>query len=708
MDYNIEINSKNGFIFTLVTQLFMFGVLLFSSINVNIPLLRQCIGFVYLTFLPGFFILKILRVKGLSLVEKVLYSVGLSISFLMFLGLIMNTLYPILGIQKPLSPLLLMVTILLTVFVLYLLAYIRNRNLSCSYSIKVSNSTLLLLTLPFLAIFGAYLVNLYNINMLLFILIIIISVIPLFVTFFNWPKKEVYPLLIFVLSFCLLFHWSLISMHLVGSDIHYEYYFANLIIMDHHWIPTISNNLNAMLSVVILAPIYSNILHMDLTWVFKVVYPLIYALIPVGLYKVFQNQVNKKIAFLAVFYFISITPFFAEMTQLARQEIAELFFVLLMLLMLDKHIDRFKKSVLFILFGFSLVVSHYGLSYIYILLLVMVFVILWILPKFTNRLKNSRHNTIKPNISLTFMLLFSVFAISWYMYVSSSNALNTIVHIGSNMVTTILEDFLTSQNVQGLSMLTYKYSILHNITKYFYIISQLFIVVGIFKLSSKLKFTEDYKAFSIASVVLLVFCLTMPYFASSLNTTRLYHISLFFLAPFCVIGFIYIFKLINHIFKQEVISTKTILRLFSIFLMVFLLFNSGLIYEIGNDEPSSIALHSVNDKNFDFPYYNTKEIKSAIWVVNNIKNESLYTDNYGKYILNEFLPINNVKTFNDHFNSHENSLLYLRQNNVNNNCVKLIKKDNTISNTEKVSLSKYTFYFNKVYSNGGSDVYEHN
>ncbi len=52
------------------------------------------------------------------------------------------------------------------------------------------------------------------------------------------------------------------------------------------------------------------------------------------------------------------------MTALARQEVAELFFVLLILLLVSKEMNQRIQSALFIVFGLSLVVSHYGLFYI--------------------------------------------------------------------------------------------------------------------------------------------------------------------------------------------------------------------------------------------------------------------------------------------------------------------------------------------------------
>src|SRR5665647_1505751 len=71
-------------------------------IILDIPILRQVFGFALLTFLPGFLIIRILRF-GKNSLEKTLFLIGLSVSFLLFVPLLMNFVYPPLGISRPIS-----------------------------------------------------------------------------------------------------------------------------------------------------------------------------------------------------------------------------------------------------------------------------------------------------------------------------------------------------------------------------------------------------------------------------------------------------------------------------------------------------------------------------------------------------------------------------------------------------------------------------
>ncbi len=263
---------------------------------------------------------------------------------------------------------------------MWVLCYIRDKDFADPSYIDIgdvlSTPVLFLCLVPFLTVLGTYLMNFYHNNILLIILIILLAIISLLIVFDKFIPKNLYPLAVFVIAISLLYHNSLISMYIWGWDTHHEYYLSNLVIANPLWDSTIPYAVNAMLSIVMFSPIVSSICNMSLTWVFKIIYPLLFSLVPLGLYRVFQKQIDDKIAFLSCFFFVSLFMFYTEMLQLARQQIAELFFVLLILLMIDKNMDKTKRAFLFIVFGVSLVVSHYALSYIYMFCLISAWLIL--------------------------------------------------------------------------------------------------------------------------------------------------------------------------------------------------------------------------------------------------------------------------------------------------------------------------------------------
>lgn len=641
----------------LAIQLALWGVIGLDVVSVEIPILREFVGFVYLTFIPGIIILRILKLHKLGNIETLLYTVGLSIATLMFTELLMNTVYPLFGISGPISIMPLIITISVVVLIFCVICYVRDKDFSDPSFIDVgavsSPPALFLCLIPFLAIFGTYMVNFHHNNILLLFLIIIIALIVVLIGFNKFIPKNLYPLAVFVIAISLLYHRSLISVYLWGSDIFTEHYVSNLVIINSYWNPTTPGMVTAMLSIVMLAPAYSNICDMSITWVFKIIYPLLFSLVPLGLYRVFQKQTNEKIAFLSCFFFVSLMTFYDDMLSLARQQIAELFLVLLILLMIDKNMNKIKSSFLFIVFGVSLVVSHYGLSYIYMLSLIAAWLLLVLAEnpeiqklkdkfysKFS-RYKNKEFisnphssNTEDRTISSTFILLFIVFTLAWYMYVSSSSTLNAIVHIGDHIATSIFTEILNPEAAEGLDMIVREtVSPLHSVTKYLHLIAQFFIAVGVLTLLLKrneMKFEKEYVAFSVVNFALCLAGIAIPYFASALNTVRLYQITLIFLAPFCVIGGTTVFKVISSTIRTSWTnkSARSSLKGLSVFFVILLLFNTGFVYELADDYPASISLSS--DKVLAFRrIIHEQDMTGAEWLVVHGKNSTtVYADDY--------------------------------------------------------------------------------
>ena len=684
---------KNFLLVVLSLQLALWGAIGLDTVELQIPVIRQFIGFVYLIFIPGITIFRILKLHKLGDIETILYTVGLSTATLMFIGLFMNTIYPLLGISRPLSLTPLVITISVVVLILCVLCYIRDRGFSDPSYIDVkdvlSPPAMFLWLIPSLAVFGTHLMNFYYNNILLMFLVVIIALIAVLVAFDKFITKNLYPLAIFVIAISLLYHKSLISTYLCGCDIQTEYYFSNLVKMNAVWDSTIPSNINAMLSITILMPIYSIVTNMAITWIFKIVCPILFSLVPLGLYCVFRKQTNDKIAFLSCFFFVSIHPFYCDLTESIRQQIAELFLVLLILVIIDRNMDKMKRSFLFIVFGASLAVSHYGVSYIYMFCLISAWLILVLaenpeIQKLINNLsfkfgKKGEEFAISLNplsaknnrtISSTFVLIFISFTLAWYMYVSSSSAFNTIVQIGNHIASSIFTDFLNPAAAEGLDIILKEtLSPLHNVTKYLHLLSQFFIFVGVIALILKregMKFEREYAAFSLMNFVICVGGIALPYFASALNVTRLYHVTLVFLAPFCVIGGITVFKVLSRVVMAswtEQRVRRSSLRALSVFFAVFLLFNSGWVYELAKDNPTSIALNNT----IDYSRFNDREFYGANWLGSKSPSSSLYyADGYGRLLLYEFVDRHFVRIFwNTTIKIQKDSYVYFRSLNTN-------------------------------------------
>ena len=735
----------------LAIQLVIAGLIIVPiTLGFDTPvLLRQVVGFVYLAFIPGVIILRILRLHNLGTVKTLVYSVGLSLAFSMFIGLFTNTLYPYIGIPEPLSTFLLTITITAAVVILCIIAYFRDRGFSNPTRLQVkgilSPPVLFLVLLPILSILGTSLVNYCQSTTLLLLLIAIIALVPVMIAFNRFIPSRLYPLAVITIAIALLYHQSLISTYFIGTgDIHWEYYLSELVRGSSYWDATFPSACNAMLSIMMLPTIYSNLLNIEAVWVFKAIYPLFFSLVPLGLYQVYKEQTERKIAFLSVFFFMSFTTFFTEMVSLTRQQLAELFLILLLLVMLDKKMGMTKRAALAIIFGASLVVSHYGLSYIFILYILVAWIVLkgftlisskrgWYAnpgSTETTSIKSTNtplgfSNTI---ITGTFVGLFIVIALAWYMYIASSSAFYSIVYVGEHIYTGVYTEVFDPAARDPVILLALGLGALEintlqrQIALVLQYITQFFIVIGVIQLITlivrrKTKFEPEYITMVFGSTIIILMCILLPYFASSLNMTRLYHISLIFLAPVCVLGGLTVFRGILRPFKfasPHVASSSLHTKLFLLLLIPYFLFNTGFTFQVTGDVPSSIPL---SPDTFSHLITHEQDIAAAKWLSTMPGSASVWGDYCAYHLLyyDGFFPKGRANYFRPSFDDEgeigvdetkidDEGAIYLSYGNVAQNRIWVFSRSEKERIYKPVALenTEFPLYRNKIYDNGCS------
>lgn len=698
-------------------------VAVYLVVFLDIPVARQIIGFLYLSFIPGMILTRVLRLHKLETLETILFSVGLSIAFLMFIGSLMNGLYPFIGISAPLSTLSLIVTISVCLTVmLYVVSYVdKDFSSSIEGNLKI-RSSILLLFLPLLSVFGTLSVSYLHNNYALLLMMMFISVL----VFACVSKKLVfptsYPLTILMIALALLFHTSLFSSRLIGADIHLEYYVFDLAKGNSFWqhiIPSATlttSTYNSMLSITVLPSIYAHILNVEGVWVFKVIYPIIYSMVPLGLYQICKKYIYKEqgnldaktkkrniVAFLGVFFFISGFSFYTEMPAVARQEIAELFFILLIFVMFNKKIDLSKRRILFIIFCASLVVSHYGLSYIGMLFISSAWLSLLFMKGATARVNETLTGTL---VALYFLTIFS-----WNTFVSGSASLETFTEYGKRVFTHFFTDLFNPQtrhpDVLKFLGAGQHLSIGHQIGRIVFYLTVLFIVICVIRLVIERKETEfdrKYVLMSLSSFVILSMCVILPYFAG-LNMTRVYHITLFFLAPLCVLGGDTAFQIMSKVIPI-LKHTNIRLILVSIVLVAYFLFQIGFVYEVIGDVPMSFSLSAdrMDKLVFDSYYIYEKEVYGARWLSNyKFVSSNVYADYIAKHhVLTSYamIPQTYIHELSNTTETIEGTYVYLRRLNVVDDLVS--GKYDMWNITEIPSLLNLK---NKIYSNGGSEIY---
>jgi len=700
----LSINSQ--FLLSMLFLQFTLDV----AVLLDIPVVRQIAGFLCLTFFLGLITLKLLKFDKLDSLELVLFSSGFSIALLIFTGLLVNEFSFMLDIKYPLSLLPLLTILSMLILTGGVLVYSKSITVEILKDEPLQKLSLIIIfsCLPILGIIGAIYMATHGNNIILLFMIILISVLFIVSILFNKAvPSNMYPLTIFTFAIALLYHSSFISNYIIpfGSDVTGEFLVFRIVETSARWSSTSLSSMglwygrqNAMLSITILPTIYKAILNIDPSWVFKMLNPLIFSLVPLGLYQVWQTYIGKKYALISVFLFISFEPFYTEMLGLNRQMIAEVFFVLLLVTLLKKEIKPVNRVISFMIFSFALVTSHYALAVIFLFFISSVLISLFILKRPSK------------NITVPMVVFFFVVMFVWYIYTSNSAAFNSILEYG-NYVYQQLSDFFnpTSRGeevLRGLGIAESP-SIWNTISRIFSYFTQAFIVFGFVGLTinrTKIRVQNEYFVFTVIAMVLLMMLILVPGLANTLKMTRFYHILLFFLAPLCVVGAEFIVKLLT---KQE--KEFIVYALLLMILIPYFLFQAEFVFEVVKSDSWSIPLSKYRMNVLllygHYGYVDTFSAYGAQWLSQNmdVKNTEFYADEsalvnvltmYG--MIYEGNSLSNVTIVTD------NSVVYLSTLNV---VHEVIPFGSFLWNTSEVS--SIFDNLDTIYTNGGSEIRSH-
>lgn len=719
------INKFCAFIITI--QMAFLGLIVCNFIDFQILYITQVVAFIYLFMIPGLLIIRLLRLYTIEIPELLLFSVGLSIATIYFVGLLVNSLV-IINIPNPLSMIPLALAFGMINSTLLLVSYLYTKDIKEDKKIKITlpdlingkfNSVYILLLIPFMAVVGTYFVNYHSNNILLLIMIIYICVIIFLNEFYKIIPKKIYPLMVFSISISLLLHNSLITSYIVGFDIHTEYYFYKITEIESFWnnelIDESGLNVHRMLASTILPTVASVLLNIDGTWIFKIIYPFIFSLLPVGLYHLFKKLTEERTALLSALFFVSIYVFYTEMLCLPRQMIAE-FFLGSLLLLLVSNLNSIKFKFLAITFLFCLTVSHYGTTYFYIALLILSYVVM---VTFNTLYKSiSERKSDNYLFKLSFITIFAAFIIIWYVYISPGTIFDSIVYLFDKIIENFSADLL---NTRATNIVTRQATLfLNQLIKYVFLLSNIFIyfglVVAIFKVFlGKNHPSNQSKNYLILSMV-TGFLLLIPLFTdfTGMNYRRIYQICLIILSPFCVLGATILLERIIFYLKKRMRINRHITPefIFSLFLILFFLLNCGFIHEIANQQPKSLALSQQTLMKSDAPndlltifyyrgYNSELDVYGAIWLKEtHVKKNIVYADQ--KYrnqdILRSYGQISNTRMITQYELDNINSYIFLGTINTKHNLI-VLSEDTLPFNYEKDLENS-----NVVYSNEFSKV----
>jgi uncharacterized membrane protein len=575
------------------------------------------------------------------------------------------------------------------------------------------------LILPILTYLGNIL-NAGNNNSLLLLVIIFVALLT-FVTCLpgNLVPEKFYPLAIAAISFCLIFHVLWMSPHLIGWDVHVESFLSELVKSSGHYL-NYPHRYNSALSVTVLPAMVQSLLAVDDTSVFKTIYPLVFSLVPVILFMSYKYVVDSKRAFLSAILFMSYASYYSDVTFIGKQMIGEAILAPMILLTFNSKLQAkaYSRPLTMLILIVGLVISSYTISIFYISFIFLSLLALAALKK-------------RSAVSFVFVTLSVLLAGGWYLYTASGTTFDKLAAFGYEIFQSIFSDLFNPQ-ARGPMVLKavgvgVRPGLVNSVDLFVHYAIVGFIVLGVVTQWRQRKTVNgEFLSYMCMALSLLILSVVVPYVSTNIGINRIFHMALIFVSPACVLGGESFFKTTFQALSRlspsswhSIFPRKGSLTFVSSIIILFLLFNTGLINEISGAPPISLSLgfnrlkesNDQLDVTFLYSAYITEQdFASERWLSTNVALEQTVCAD-STYRLNVLLaylgiapkPINLDNAGVPLYPGSQASCTYVYLGYMN-----VVKGLGTAGPwVPPYRMSQVTYLVNarnRIYSNGGSDI----
>lgn len=584
------------------------------------PFFRPVLGFFLLTVVPGYVLVSLLGLGDRPPGRVVVYAVGLSLTLVVLVSIGLNVALGVLGADRPLSPVSVIVAVSVCVLGSSAVRYARSGSGPATrsplhhltLSVRDWIALVVVSCLPVASIFITLFANAAGFDWLLLALLCSISVVPILL--WRWQgSSAVPPYAIWAVSAAVLFQMTLVSGHLWGFDIHFEYFTAANVYHDGYWDPTRQNPSTSLATVTLLGAVYSMVTGLELVWVYKFVYPLLVSLLPLGIWYITRSAFrDRSIATLAPFVLVFYYGFFKDMPD--KQLVAGLFAVLLLVVVLDGALSVVQRWVLGTAFAASLTVSHYGVSLLFVAFLVGGFLARYGLE--TVRAVDIEDQITRPRL----VVLLGAFWVAWYLLTASGVNFYRVVGVGLQLIDAL--PFPMAERSGADYATTGFESVYWMVYKFLYV--GLVGLVGLGVASSLYAVATDRDGdrsgeYTLFSGVVFCFLVASVAFTFGMGFDRTLQIALFVVSPFAIVGARAAVSAASQLAARlpqgglrDPIDGVPIDGLFAVFLAVLFLFSSGTVFAVGGEQ---VPPYNINvDEDAGWPVYTQNEVDATRWL----------------------------------------------------------------------------------------------
>lgn len=436
--------------------------------------------------------------------------------------------------------------------------------------------------------------------------IIIVICVYFFVFYYRSGSDVENSTYIFGIALGILFSRLLVSPYVIGADIQQSTHMIETMIQTGSWEPWKGGH-RSLPTVTVVPIVLQSISNVPLDYLLKIVYTSLFALTPVGIYILSRKRLDSADSFAAAGIFIVYFTFFRVVP--GKQHISQLFLVTLLAIWCSDK-ESTKNTILGLLLASGVILSHYGVSVIFIGNLFGSYIIAYLL--------------FRKDIGFSFISIFSVSTIGWYLYAAGGGKITDIVMSIYISIQNVLSS--GAQSRTGASVASSSTHLIQQLNLILFIVLLLSIGVGIlFILYNLFKrqpvFSLRFDLLAIGFWGLVCVSLIM---SGHLGMDRALDISLLVLAPVALFGYR---TLLSHIPSNTTRMGKVVPIVFIVILFVF---TSGIAYE-ASSQPASSAINLHEDPNS--LVYSHNDYSAAKWLFENRgQNSMIYADQYSQYI----------------------------------------------------------------------------
>lgn len=630
-------------------------VLLFAAtrlMQVGLPY-SEVIGFVLLPliiFVPGAAILRILRIHGLDFSRSAFYSLALGIMLVMVIGGGLNALHYVTTIKAPFNLELITSTYSAVLALLLLIARARSSGYeTVGDKAKVGLTDILTwafaVLLPLVVVTGTSVAGFDGDRSVIFYALVTMCAAPLLLLSKSTKNYEV---LILSLSLSLLLHRGLMTNYLMGYDVFSEYYTALTSTTNGYWDVFRPFGANTAMSMTTFVPMLANLTAIPIIDILKVAFPILFSFVALAVYKVVQGQLGSRPAMAASLLFIGYQAFFALMMQLTKQQMAEIFMLLFFMAVLDASLSRRDRRAFVIVGLFGVVVSHYALAYICIGIVVGMVALdaLWHLSVklkayLFGKDREPIHRWLAGTVISWFREQWKERVVSWDLAVIflaifyvwfSVTASGMMLQYGENVsqyVGPVTSDSggwtLLLYQMDALEFILIDYgNALHNVEKYLVVLAQAICIIGVLYAMRRFgsingsRMSREFVIIGALAAMIIIGCYTIPRLSYSFYFARFFHVTFLFICGFFPVGLYAIAKVFRGKdlkgagISQWLEKDRATMTVGSLFLVLFLVFNTGVAYHASGDFSSSFAL----DPDISWSVYADQDVVTAKWLGN--------------------------------------------------------------------------------------------